>query len=479
VPSGSTAKQPRDIFLFNTLTRSKQRLEPIVPGQIGIYCCGPTVYDYAHIGNLRTYIFEDALVRSLRQAKYAVTHVMNITDVGHLQSDADEGEDKMVLAAQRERRSPWEIARFYENEFMNDCAELNIVRPNVVARATEHIPDMISFISALEQRDVTYDVDGNVYFDVSTFPLYGALRSQAVSDTDAFNRVEVDARKHNQADFVLWFSHSKFPHQIMKWESPWGVGFPGWHIECSAMASKYIGRHIDIHCGGIDHIPIHHTNEIAQSESRFGHRWVNIWMHADFLVLDKGKMSKSEGTFITMRNVRDRGFQPLHFRYLCLTAHYRSPLHFSWDALDGARRGLENLYNRIIALRLAPPVRARSAGAAAEAARRHRDQFQAALADDLNLPIALSMLWAVIKDADLDAASKLALIEEFDQVLGLSLSEAKRSDLPDDVMALIRERERARATGDWTTSDRIRADLAARGVMVMDTKEGSHWYLSD
>lgn len=451
----------------------------MVPGQIGIYCCGPTVYNYAHIGNLRTYIFEDALVRTLRQAGYAVTHVMNITDVGHLQSDADEGEDKMALAAERERRSVWDIARFYENEFMKDCADLNILRPNIVARATEHIPEMINFIDELERRNATYDVDGNVYFDVATFPQYGALRSQAAGETDAFNRVDADNRKRNQADFVLWFSHSKFQHQIMKWESPWGVGFPGWHIECSAMASKYIGSRIDIHCGGIDHIPIHHTNEIAQSESCFGHRWVNIWMHANFLVLDKGKMSKSEGTFITMQTLRDRGFQPLHFRYLCMTAHYRSPLHFSWDTLDAARRGLENLHNRIIALRLAPPAKPKSADVSLETTRRHRDQFQAALADDLNLPIALSTLWAVIKDSDLDVASKFALIEEFDQVLGLSLSEAKRSDLPDDIMALIREREQARTVGDWATSDRIRADLAGQGVMVMDTKEGTHWYLSD
>lgn len=478
-PSEAPAEGPRELSFFNTLTRSKQQLKPIVPGQIGVYCCGPTVYDYAHIGNLRTYLFEDALLRTLRQAGYSVKHVMNITDVGHLQSDADEGEDKMVLAAEREQRSPWEIARFYEQEFVRDCAELNILRPNVVARATEHISDMISFIRALEQRGVTYEVDGNVYFDVSTFPNYGALRSQAISEVAVFNRVETDARKRNRADFVLWFSQSKFHRQIMKWESPWGVGFPGWHIECSTMASKYLGSNIDIHCGGIDHISIHHTNEIAQSESCFGHLWVNIWMHGDFLVLDKGKMSKSEGTFLRLQTLRDGGFKPLHFRYLCLTAHYRSSLRFSWDALDSARRGLENLYKRVIALRLAPSARVEDSRAVFASVARYRKEFWAALADDINLPVALSTLWAVVKDSGLDAASKLTLVEEFDRIFGLALMHAKGPELADDIMALIREREQARAVGDWVTSDRIRDDLAVRGVMVKDTKHGTEWYLAD
>jgi cysteinyl-tRNA synthetase len=474
---GPSPTVPGALYFFNTLSRSKELLQPIVPGAIGIYCCGPTVYNYAHIGNLRTYLFEDVLVRTLRAAGYRTTHVMNVTDVGHLQSDADDGEDKMMLAAEREHRSPWDIARFYEEVFFADCGALNIVRPNIVCRATEHIAQIIDFVGTLVRAGLTYESEGNLYFDTSGFSGYHQLRGGPVDETSALARVEADRGKRLAADFVLWFSKSKFPRQIMKWDSPWGTGFPGWHIECSTMASAYLGARIDIHCGGIDHIPIHHTNEIAQSEGCFGHRWVNTWMHGAFLILDKDKMSKSGGGFITLETVREKGFRPLHYRYLCLGAHYRSELRFSWEALDGARRGLENLYNRVLALRLGPP--GKTAPAVRELEHRYRQAFGAALADDLNAPVALSVLWAVVKDPQLDARVKLALVAEFDRILGLGLMEAQPPALSEECMAMIAERSRARAGGDWARADEIRVRLAGRGVMVKDTRQGTEWYLTD
>jgi len=472
---------PTALHLFNSLNRSKEQLRPIVPGTVGLYCCGPTVYNYAHIGNLRTYLFEDVLVRTLREAGYRTTHVMNVTDVGHLQSDADAGEDKMVLAAEREHRSPWEIARFYEDVFFEDCSALNIVRPDIVCRATEHIAQIIEFVEALARQGVTYESEGNIYFDTTRFPDYHALRGGPVDEAAALSRVEADLGKRAGADFVLWFSKSKFPRQIMKWDSPWGIGFPGWHIECSAMASAHLGERIDIHCGGIDHIPIHHTNEIAQSEACFGHRWVNTWMHGAFLILDKEKMSKSGGGFITLQTVRDKGFKPLHYRYLCLGAHYRSELRFSWEALDGARRGLENLYNRVLALRHSQPAAVGKAWKkiVSPVLDRYHQSFWTAMADDLNAPVALSVLWAVVKDADLDARSKLTLVAGFDRILGLGLMEAQPPVLSEACMTMIAERSQARANGDWGRADEIRDRLAKRGVMVKDTRQGTEWYRSD
>ena len=472
----SGQRNVRNLAFYNTLTRSEQRFEPITPGRVGIYCCGPTVYNYAHIGNLRAYIFEDLLVRTLRQAGYKVRHVMNITDVGHLQSDADDGEDKMVIAAEREQRSPWEIARYYENAFFDDCDALHIDRPDIVCRATEHIDDIIAFIEKLTRTGYAYEIEGNIYFDVSRFPRYYDLRGGVADGSITVSRVEADPRKRQETDFVLWFSKSKFPRQTMKWESPWGVGFPGWHIECSAMASKYLGSRIDIHCGGIDHIPIHHTNEIAQSECYHGHRWANNWMHGNFLVLDKGKMSKSANTFITLQAVREQGFKPLHYRYLCLTTRYRSELKFSWEALDGARRGLEKLYNRIIAVKLASTRRAANTDAQKREVERYRAEFWAALADDLNTPIGLSILWRAIKDPALGPKEKLKIAGEFDRFFGLGLLDAKAPALPEKLMVLIREREAARETKDWRRADTIRAQLEARRVIIKDTEFGTQWY---
>ena len=474
----TSAANPWDVTLYNTLTRSKQRLVPVKPGEISLYCCGPTVYDYAHIGNLRTYIFEDVAARTLREAGYRVKHVMNITDVGHLQSDADEGDDKMMIAAEREQRSPWEIARYYETAFFDDCEALDIRRPDIICRATEHIAEIIEFVEKLKEKGDAYEIDGNVYFDNSRFENYNELRGGAVEESVAIPRVEADPRKRQAADFVLWFSKSKFPRQIMNWDSPWGVGFPGWHIECSAMASKYLGSQIDIHCGGIDHIPVHHTNEIAQSECYHGHRWVIFWMHGNFLVLDKGKMSKSEGSFITLKTLRERGFNPLHYRYLCISAHYRSELSFSWEALDGARRGLENLHNRIISLRLAQSARTADKEAEAGAAERYRAEFRAALANDLNAPVGLSILWRVMKDEALGSKTKLSLAEEFDCILGLGFEQIEAPVLPADCMAMIREREQARQAKDWERADTIRDRLAARRILIKDNASGTQWYFA-
>lgn len=472
-----SAAEPTKITLFNTLSRRKETFVPLEPGEILLYCCGPTVYDYAHVGNLRTYVFEDVLLRCLLGAGYRVKHVMNITDVGHLQSDADFGEDKMVVASEREGRSPWDIARFYEEAFLKDCEALNIRRPALICRATDHIKEIIRFVEELVAKGAAYEIDGNVYFDTAKARNYNNLRGGKELGDAAVSRVEEDPRKRNPADFVLWFSQSKFPRQIMKWESPWGVGFPGWHIECSVMASKYLGPRIDIHCGGTDHIPVHHTNEIAQSEAYFGHVWVNYWMHGAFLVVDKGKMSKSAGDFLTLQGVKDRGFKPLHYRYLCLGAHYRSELFFSWEALDGARRSLENLYNRIVSWKLSAPPQAPSGEETS--VKEYQTAFWRALADDLNAPVALSVLWAVAKDTVLGARTKLALVEEFDLILGLDLPQATRPELTSDLMELIRQRQHARESGEWGRADELRNRLAQHGVMVKDTNQGPEWYLKE
>lgn len=461
------------IHLYNTLTRQKDPLTPINPGKISLYTCGPTVYNFAHIGNLRTYLFEDILVRTLRHFDYDVKHVMNITDVGHLESDADEGRDKLALASQREQKSPWEIAKYYEKAFFHDTEALHITLPNIICRATEHIPDIINFIKCLEDRGFTYTVDGNVYYRIKKFSHYTDLAKRDLDNLIEGARVEIDPRKENPLDFVLWFSKSKFPNQIMKWDSPWGVGFPGWHIECSVMASKYLGEHIDIHCGGIDHIPVHHTNEIAQSEGCFGHRWVNVWLHGEFLVLAKEKMSKSLGNFITLKSLTDTGFDPLHYRYLCFTAHYRSQLFFSEEALTNARNTFEGLKNRVISWKLNP-----KSGSADEAKiKAYSERFWTAMADDLNTPVALSVVWEMVKDEQLSTENKYRLMTEFDEILGFDIGSFQRPQLSEPSMQLIHEREQARSKKDWTRADELRQQLLSEGVQIKDTAEGTDWYL--
>jgi cysteinyl-tRNA synthetase len=465
---------PEPLRLFNTRTRQVEDFRPLEAGLVRMYCCGPTVYNYAHIGNLRAYVFEDLLRRMLERAGYAVTHVMNVTDVGHLQSDADAGDDKMVLAARREKRSPWEIARYYEEVFLRHTEQLNVRRPTIICRATEHIPQMIQMIECLLRQGHAYVSGGNVYFDVTTFPAYTEFGQLQLDAQQATERVDVDERKRNPADFALWFSESKYPDQVMKWDSPWGVGFPGWHIECSAMASMYLGERIDIHCGGIDHIPVHHTNEIAQSEGCFGHRWVEYWLHGAFLVLESAKMSKSSGDFLHLDRLVADGFEPLDYRYLLLTAHYRAELKFSAEALAGAAEARRSLRNLVQDWRYAAS-RAGAPAAREDALSRQRAAFWAALADDLHVPKALAVAWTVAREATLHEAEKLALLLDFDQVFGLGLDDGGARGLTEAQAALIREREEARRRRDWATSDAIRDRLLAEGIMIKDRADGTDW----
>ena len=458
--------------LFNTVTHRVETFASIDPSQVRMYCCGPTVYDYAHVGNLRTYIFEDILRRTLELFGHSVVHVMNITDVGHLQSDADAGDDKMEVAARREQKSPWELARHYEAEFFRHTDLLRIKRPTVVCRATEHVSEMIAMISRLIERGHAYVVQGNVYFDVATFPEYANFAGIDLQNQAATDRVEPDPRKRGPWDFVLWFSQSKYPNQVMKWPSPWGTGFPGWHIECSAMASKYLGDHFDIHCGGIDHIPVHHTNEIAQSESCYGSRWVNYWLHAEFLEVDEAKMSKSSGSFMHLDQLIEDGFTPLAYRYLLLTAHYRSKLRFSYESLKAAQRSFMGLINL---------TRQWRRGAKSETTLRHdavveiQAQFRERLSNDLHLPEAVAFLWTVARDQHISPKEKLAALSYFDQVLGLDLDIDVNVPLSEGQMSLIKRREEARRLKDWKTADLLRAELAAEGVFLRDGPTGPEW----
>jgi len=470
--------------LFNTLTRALEDFRPLQPGRAGVYACGPTVYNFAHIGNLRTYVSEDLLVRTLRETGFEVRHVMNVTDVGHLTSDADQGEDKMLKSAREQGQSVWQIAEFYTRAFFEDCAALNVLAPTVVCKATEHIQDMIDLIQRLERRGFTYQAGGNVYFDIARFADYGRLSGQNLEDLKAGARVEVDEGKRHPLDFVLWFTRSKFEHQAMLWDSPWGRGYPGWHIECSAMSMKYLGEQFDIHCGGVDHVPVHHTNEIAQSEAATGRKWVNYWLHAEFLVLAREKMAKSAGGFLTLASLKEKGFDPLDYRYLCLGAHYRSQLQFSWEALEAAASGRRGLEERLARLREEVPLAelgaepgARS-GAQPGAEGDHVQAFLAEMADDLNSPRGLAVLWGLVRDTGLPPAARLRGALAMDRILGLGLEAAGARDagtLGSEEQALLEERSRARQARDWARADSLRRELAGRGIQVEDTPGGVRW----
>jgi len=461
------------LFLQNTLTRRKEEFVPADNKIARMYCCGPTVYNYAHIGNLRTYIFEDLLHRILMMHGWDVFHVMNITDVGHLTSDADAGKDKMETAAEREGKSPWEIAKFYEKAFFDDCDRLNIIRPRVTPRATEHIDGMIALIQELEAKGYTYTTSEGVYFDTARDADYGKLAGLNLSQQKegARDAVNVDPDKRHPADFVLWFTNK--PTHIMKWESPWGVGYPGWHIECSAMSMQYLGQTLDIHCGGIDHVPVHHTNEIAQSECATDTTFARFWLHGAFLNLNKsegkgGKMSKSSGTFLTVQKLINDGFDPLAYRYFCLTAHYRSELTFSDDALAGASKALSKIYE----------LKARTNNGTSEditndALEAARITIIDALNDDLNLPRAI---------AALHDAKSYRLWKEFDAILGLDIEGRSRdvipapgddSELPEDVRALMAERDAARKAKEWAKSDTLRTEIESLGFIVGDSPAGT------
>lgn len=466
--------------LYNTLGRAIQDFQERQKGEVGLYTCGPTVYNYAHIGNLRTYLFEDTLRRTLEYLGYSVNHVMNITDVGHLTDDADEGEDKMLKSSREKGMSVWEIADFFTEAFFADTDALNILRPTVTCRATDHIQEMTDLIRKLEERGYTYTAGGNVYFDIEKLDDYGKLALLDRQSLRAGARIMVDDNKKNPHDFVLWFTNSKFEHQAMLWDSPWGRGYPGWHLECSAMSMKYLGEQFDIHCGGIDHIPVHHTNEIAQSEAATGKPWVGYWLHGEFLIMDKGKMSKSKGGFITLNSLVEQGYEPLDYRFFLLQAHYRSQLTFNLEALDNARSARKNLVERIRELKTPAEGETRDTVRKTElsaTAAGYLERFEEHLSSDLNLPRALAELWGTLKDPRLRASEKLTVCSEMDRVLGLDIGDIPlpESSLEDRHMELIREREEARAAKNYQRADEIREILLESGILLKDTPQGTRW----
>jgi len=463
--------------LFNTMTRSVDEFKPIEAGKVGFYTCGLTVYNYAHIGNLRTYIFEDILKRVLSRTGYRVTHVMNVTDVGHLVSDGDEGEDKMALGARREGKTAWEIAEFYWQAFREDLKHLNIIEPDVWCKATEHIAEMIDLVRRIEEKGFAYRTEDGIYFDTSRLSDYGRLARLDIEGLQAGKRIEMVAEKRNPTDFALWKFAPPGGQRQMEWDSPWGVGFPGWHIECSAMALKYLGERLDIHCGGIDHVPVHHTNEIAQTETATGKEWVNWWMHGEFLTFPRAgagedaKMSKSSGEFITLQTLIERGFDPPVYRYFCLNAHYRAQLAFTWEALGAAASAFGRLK------RLVPELRKQATGEERPIEQTLRE-FNEAVEDDLNTPRALAAMWSAVKNEQAERGEVYATLLEMDQVLGLGFEQMTEQPLPipeAEIEELVEQRNAARKAKDFAKADEIRDRLAALGIALEDGPGGTTW----
>ncbi len=450
------------LSLYDTWSRAVREFTPLKPGEVGLYTCGPTVYNYAHIGNLRTYLFEDGLTRVLRLNGYRVKHVMNITDVGHLVSDADEGEDKMEAGARRTGMSAWSIAALYTEAFRADLKALNIVEPDIWCKATDHIAEQIAFIQEIEKKGYTYRTPDGIYFDTSKQASYGRLARLDKAGLQAGARVEL-GDKRNATDYALWKFSAPEDKRQMEWDSPWGRGFPGWHIECSAMAHKYLGEFFDIHCGGEDHISVHHTNEISQTEAAYGTRLSNFWMHGYFLLTQDAKMSKSAGEFLRLQVLLDRGYDPLAYRYLCLTAHYRSQLNFSWEALDAAQTALNRMRQAVYAL--GEPAAESDPGVLSEFMRR--------VNDDLNFPQALAYAWEVLR-SDRPAAVRKACLLTFDQALGLALATwaPPQLEIPEAIQALAEARWAARSAKNWAEADRLRQELQAQGWAMLDGKDG-------
>lgn len=457
-------KMIHPLKLYDNYTRSLRGFEPLSGERnVGLYTCGPTVYDYQHIGNFRTFLFEDVLKRVLRFDGYRVDHVMNVTDVGHLVSDADEGEDKMEKGSRRAGKSAWEIARIFTDAFLADMRALNIEEPSVLCRATDHITEQIAFIADIEKNGFTYRTSDGIYFDTAKQPSYGHLARLDKEGLEAGKRVDL-GEKRSPTDFALWKFSPPGSARQMEWDSPWGRGFPGWHIECSAMAQRYLGDYFDIHCGGEDHIPVHHTNEIAQTEARVGTRLANFWLHGYFLLLDEAKMAKSAGEFLRVASLVERGYDPLAYRYLCLTGHYRSQLNFTWDALDAAATGLARMRSGFHALPVEPRVEPDADALA---------RFAAEVNDDLNLPRALAIAWEVLRGT-LPPAVKRATLLRFDEVFGLGLGgwQPVEEAVPPEVKALAEARLSARMARNWVEADRLRTELLATGWEMEDRKDG-------
>ncbi|MDD6572775.1 MAG: cysteine--tRNA ligase [Thermoflexaceae bacterium] len=465
--------------IFNTLTRNVEEFVPNVEGKVSMYTCGPTVYHFAHIGNLRSYIMEDVLEKSFRYLGYDVKRVMNITDVGHLSSDADTGEDKMLKGAKREHKTVMEIAKFYTDAFFEDCKKLNIKRPDVVEPATNCITEFIHMIEVLLEKGYAYQAGENIYFDTSKLKDYYVFSSQSEKELMVGVRddVEEDTNKRNKSDFVLWFTKSKFDNQELKWESPWGLGYPGWHIECSCISMKHLGEYMDIHCGGVDNIFPHHTNEIAQSEAYVGHKWCNYWFHVHHLNDKSGKMSKSKGDFLTVSLLESKGYNPLVYRMFCLQSHYRKPLEFSYEVMDNVAAAYNKLVKKIAELK--------DEGNVDDAKFAEYDaRFKDAVGNDLNTSMAITVVYDVLR-ADMNDKTKLSLIQSFDKVLSLDLLSGKSGknaeneetdeELTAYVLSKIEERKAAKKEKDFAKADAIRNELLEQGIVLEDTREGVRW----
>ena len=456
-----------DLKLYNTLSRKKEVFKPIKKGRVGIYTCGPTVYDYAHIGNFRSFVFPNILRRVLEKSGFKVKQVINITDVGHLVSEGDTGEDKLEKSAKAEGKTASEIASFYEKDFITNLKELNAETGKIIfPRASEHIKEQIALIKVLEKKGFAYKISDGIYFDTSRFKNYGKLGKINLTGLKEGARVAVNPEKRNPNDFALWkFSHQEGPEQTQRqqeWPSPWGIGFPGWHIECSAMSMKYLGKYFDVHTGGIDLIPVHHTNEIAQSEGATGGKFVNFWLHPDFVKVDNEKMSKSLGNIITPKMIKEKTGNILAYRYLILATHYRKISNFNWEALAGAEKSLEKINNYWSGL-------GKKIG---KADKKYVNKFMNALNDDLNTPKALAVLWGLVKDKKVSPADKKKTLMEFDAVLGLGIGKSSKKEIPESVLKLAEEREAYRKNKDWQKSDELRNKISESGYAVEDTSSG-------
>ena len=452
------------IKFYNTLTKEKSEFKPLEENTVSMYSCGPTVYSYAHIGNFRAYIFMDTLRRVLKYNGHDLKHVMNITDVGHLESDADEGEDKMEKAARKENKNPYEIAAYYTDIFFRDMERLKIEKPEIIAKATEHIPEMLEFVKGLIENGYAYETSRGIYFDISKLDKYPILSNRNIEDQIAGARVDVDEEKKSPYDFALWIKAPE--NHIMKWESPWGLCYPGWHIECSAMSNKYLGEQFDIHTGGIDLVPTHHENEIAQSKGATGKIPAKFWMHCEFLLIDGGKMSKSLGNTYLVQDIIDRGYDPLSYKMLCFTSHYRNKLNFTWEGLENAQNSLTKLKEGYVKHKTGTEIIEN------EKIEEYKTKFLEAIDDDLNMPVAMSVVWDIVKNP-IKSKQLADLLLDFDRVLGINIDktvEKKNEDVPQEILELVEQRKLAKVNKDWTLADEIRNKIQEKGYSIKDTK---------